>query len=52
MNGVAVAWNGLRLWENEATGSKKVFRGFRGLWDTIKHAKMVAKVRECRDTVN
>ena len=35
MNGGGVARNGPRLWENEATGFKKVFRGFRGLWEAI-----------------
>ena len=37
MNGVAVAWNGPRLWENGGTGSGKVFRGFWGFWDAIKN---------------
>ena len=37
MNGIAVAWNGPRLWENEAAGSRKVFRWLRGLRDTIKN---------------
>ncbi len=35
MNGIAVARNGPRLWENEATGSRKVFRGFWGFWEVI-----------------
>ena len=35
MNGIAVARNGPRLWENEATGSRKVFKYLRGFWDAI-----------------
>ncbi len=35
MNGVAVARNGLILWENGATGSRKVFKYLRGFWDAI-----------------
>ena len=31
----AVAPHGLILWENEATGSRKVFRYLRDLWDAI-----------------
>ncbi len=34
-NGVAMAPNRLILWENGATGSRKVFRYFWGLWVTI-----------------
>ena len=45
MNGGGVARNGLILWENEATGSRKVFRGFWGFWDAIQNSKMAAKVR-------
>ena len=35
MNGVAMARNGLILWENEATGSRKVFRYLLDLRDAI-----------------
>ena len=40
MNGVVMARNGLILWENDATGSRKVFRYLLDLWDTIKKQKM------------
>ena len=36
MNGVAVARNGLILWENDAAGSRKVFKWLRGFWEAIK----------------
>ncbi len=39
MNGVAVARNGPRLWENGATGSRKVFKYLLGLWEAIKKSK-------------
>ena len=39
MNGVAVARNGLILWENGATGSRKVFKYLPGLRDAIKNLK-------------
>ncbi len=48
MNGAAVARNGPRLWENEAVGFKKVFRGFRRLWDAIYNSKIAAKVRKLK----
>ena len=35
MNGGGVARNGLILWENEATGSRKVFKWLGGSWDAI-----------------
>ena len=35
VNGVAMDRHGLILWENDATGSRKVFRYLPGLWDTI-----------------
>ena len=35
VNGVAVGRHGLILWENEATGSRKVSRCLRGLHDAI-----------------
>jgi uncharacterized membrane protein SirB2 len=41
MNGVAMARHGLILWENEATGSRKVFKYLRGLRDAIFLLKIV-----------
>ncbi len=35
LNGVAVGRHGLILWENGATGSRKVFRCLLGLWEAI-----------------
>ena len=35
VNGVAMDRHGLILWENEATGSRKVFRYLWGLRDAI-----------------
>ena len=35
VNGVAMDRHGLILWENEATGSRKVFKYLWGLWDAI-----------------
>ena len=35
LNGVAMDRHGLILWENGATGSRKVFRCLRGLWEAI-----------------
>ena len=51
VNGVAMARNGLILWQNEAVGSRKVFRYLPGLWDTIKKSKMLAKVRKSKNVV-
>ena len=51
-NGVAMARNGFILWENDATGSRKVSRYLPGLWDTILNSKMTAKVQKCKNTVN
>ena len=45
MSGVAMARNGLILWENGATGSRKVFRYLWGLRDTIKKSKNTAFYR-------
>ena len=39
MNGGGVARNGLILWENDATGSGKVFRLLPGPWEAIKNSK-------------
>ena len=52
MNGVAVARNGLILWENDATGSRKVFRWLRGLWEAIKKSKIGKKSGNGEMTVN
>ena len=46
--GVAMARYGLILWENGATGSKKVFRCLWGLRDTIKKSKNAAKVKKSK----
>ena len=40
MNGVAMARNGPKLWENEATGSRKVSRYLPDPRDTIKKQKI------------
>ena len=40
MNGVAVARHGLILWENEATGSRKLSRCLRGLKNLIYKLKI------------
>ena len=50
VNGVAVDRHGLILWENEATGSGKVFRYLPGLRDTIKKSKLYAKVQKSKNT--
>ena len=39
VNGVGVARYGLILWENDATGSRKVSRYLPDLRDTIKNQK-------------
>ena len=44
LNGVAVDRHGLILWENEATGSGKVFKYLPGLRDTIKKSKIAEQV--------
>ena len=49
MNGVAVARNGPRLWENDATGSRKVFKYLLDLWDTLTKTKNVAKVQKFKN---
>ncbi len=45
VNGVGVARYGLILWENDATGSRKVSRYLPGLCDTILNSEMTAKVK-------
>ena len=44
--GVAMDRHGLILWENEATGSRKVFRYLLDLRDAIFLLKMVPDTRE------
>ena len=44
MNWVPVARLGLILWENEATGSRKVSKYLPGLWDAIFLLKMSAEI--------
>ena len=51
VNGVVVDRYGLILWENEATGSRKVFKYLLGLWDTIKKSKIVPKVPKSKNTI-
>ena len=46
MNWVPVARHGLILWENEATGSRKVSRYLPGLWDAIFLSKMSAEIQK------
>ena len=48
MNGIAVARNGPILWENDATGSRKVFKYLLDLWDTIKNQKILQKSRNSK----
>ena len=52
MNGVAMARHGLILWQNEATGSRKVSRYLPGLWDAILNSKMTAKVEKYKKGKN
>ena len=49
--GVAMARYGLILWENGATGSKKVFRCLWGFRDIIRKSKMAAKAQKSKNTV-
>ena len=44
VNGVVVARDGLILWENGATGSRKVSRHLPGFRDGLKTSKMVSTV--------
>ena len=44
MNWVPVARHGLILWENEATGSRKVSKYLPGIWDAIFLIKMSAEI--------
>ena len=48
---VAVARYGLIIWENEATGIRKVFRYLPDLRDTIKKSKNIDKVRKSGNLV-
>ena len=43
MNGVGVARNGPILWENDATGSRKVFKYLPALRDAINKSKIAEK---------
>ena len=52
MIGIAVGRYGLRLWENDAAGSTKVFRWLPDLRDTIKKSKIAAKVQKCKSAIN
>ena len=45
VNGVAVDRYGLILWENEATGSRKVFKYLLGLREAIKNSKMPKNIK-------
>ena len=40
MIGVAVGRYGPILWENDAVGSRKVFKYLLGLWEAIKNRKL------------
>ena len=51
VNGVVVDGDGLILWENDATGSRKVFKYLLGLWDTIKNSKNAPKVTKSQNAV-
>ena len=52
MNGVGVGRNGVRLWENDATRSRKVFRWLWDLWEAIKNSKIGKKSGNGEMTVN
>ena len=43
-----MAQNGPVLWENDATGSRKVFKWLRGFWEAIPKSKIAAQVRKCK----
>ena len=49
MNWVPVARHGLILWENEATGSRKVSKYLPGLWDAIFLSKMSAEIPKSKN---
>ena len=51
VNGVAVARHGPILKDNEATGSRNVFKYIPGLRDTTTKSKMAAKVQQSKNTV-
>ena len=48
VNGVAMDRHGLILWENEATGSRKVFRYLLDLRDAIFLSKMQSEIPKSR----
>ncbi len=45
VNGVGVAPYGLILWENDAAGSRKVFKYLPGLREAIKKTKMTKNIK-------
>ena len=49
MNGVAMARHGLILWENEATGSRKLSKCLRGLKNLIYKLKITKIVENLRN---
>ena len=49
--GVAMARYGLILWENGATGSRKVFRYLWGLWDTIQKSTNTSTVEKYKNYI-
>ena len=52
MNGVATARHGLILWENEATGSRKLPKYLPGLQDIILCPKLLDKVPKSEKSPN
>ena len=51
VNGGGMARNGPILWENDATGSRKVYKYLRGLRDTIKKSKKVVRTQKSKNPV-
>ena len=52
MNGVAMDRHGLILWENEATGSRKVFRCLLDLWEAIFQLKIAPRTQKSKSPVS
>ena len=52
VNGGGVARNGPILWENDATGSRKVFKYLPDLWEAISNSKITPEVQKNKNTVN
>ena len=48
VNGGGVARNGPILWENDATGSRKVFKYLWGFWEAIKIQKLLPKSKNAK----